>query len=340
MRLGLVFLAAGTAAFTSGPTAVVGPARPGDVSVAVSRGHPTITRPVRLETRPDVVALFGSDLAAFRARAAASLSASVVEEYGPLTTTRAGELGRSSYYRPEDVELYAVAGRRGPSERPDSYAVIAVPVHSVVHADGSVAPPATPADGFPVPGFSTRWGNEEYFNWSYFSVDFGGWFCLPTRGEIRGQWAYARLDVSSSSAYDYWGISARAVAEITHRSSNCENTLDTFQIKTQSLTDSAYAVRQDPRTGSQGACTTRFLAVGARLGGVVGTIRDQVERCETWSVSGALTRSARVWYGIEYDHQGQWHRFQREAAALEIVRVPRGASIGLSTLLDLDVDNR
>lgn len=306
-------------------------------------GLAPVTRAVRLERRPDIAAAFGMDLATFRADAAATLSRSAGETFGAMTTADAAALGRSSWFRPGDVELWAVpstAGRRDEARRSRSFSVVAVPVHAVVRPDGTVAPPAAPPDGLIDPTFSSRWGDEEYFTWAYYSVDDGGWFCPTTYGRVRGQWEYARLDNVSSATYDYWGFAERAVAEITKGAAGCDDSIDWFVAKMQSRTPGAYPAKQSPLTGSTGSCTTVTLSVGGSFGGISASLSQQVQRCERWKVSGALASSASEWYGITYDNNGVWDKFQREAAALEVVRVPRGAGHGLNTMLDLDVDNR
>lgn len=304
-----------------------------------------VTRVVRLESRPDIALAFGLDIAGFRTAAAVSLSAIATAKLGPITLETATRLGRASYYRGQDVDLYAVpstAGRADETKRPGSYSVIAVPLHAVVRPDGSVAPPPTPSTGLVDPTFSNTWGDEEYFHWIYYNVDGGGIRCGTTRGEIRGQWEYARLsNVSPSSKYDYWGFSQRSVAVITKQAGRgCRNTIDWFKTKMQSLAGWAYPAEQDPRSGSSGVCVTKTLTIGASFGGVSASMSQPVERCEKWAITGALEEWASRWYGVEYDNNGLWGRLDRESAALEVVRVPKGAGHRLNTMLDLDVDNR
>ncbi len=336
MTLRSLLVGATAAVFVTG-SAVTSPAS------ALPQGP--VTRVVRLESRPDIALAFGLDIAGFRTAAAVSLSAVATEKLGSITPEIATRLGRATYYRGQDVDLYAVpstVGRADEAKRPGSYSVIAVPLHSVVRPDGSVAPPASPSTGLVDPTFSNTWGEEEFFHWTYYNADNGGVGCATTRGEIRGQWEYARLrNVSRSSKYDYWGFSQRSVALITKQAGwGCRNTIDWFKTKMQSRTGWAYPARQDPRTGSSGACVTTTLSVGVSFGGVSATISQPVERCEKWSISGALEQWASRWYGVTYDSNGLWGKLERESAALEIVRVPKGSSHGLNTLLDLDVDNR
>jgi len=343
----------GATALVFGATSVapVGPALAADreanpaAAHAFTRSQRPVTKVVRLETRPDVSLAFGLDITGFRVAAAASLSAMVTDRLGPITAEVATRLGRATYYRAQDVDLYAVpstAGRADEATRAGSYSVIAVPLHAVVSPDGSMAPPPAPSTGLIDPTFSNTWGEEDYFGWTYYNADDGGAFCPTTRGEVRGQWEFARLtNVSPTSKYDYWGFSQRSVALITKQAGwGCRNTIDWFKTMMQSRTGGAYPARQDPRTGSSGPCVTQTLTVGVSIRGVSASVSQPVERCEKWSISGALEGSASRWYGVTYDNNHQWGKLERESAALEIVRVPKGASHGLNTLLDIDVDNR
>lgn len=231
--------------------------------------------------------------------------------------------------------------RVGSSQRtPRHYGVVAVPAGLRVERDGTVSP-VGPQRTRVDPTFTPSWGDEQYFNWIYYDIDDGGWLCRTTRGEIRGQFEFARLpNVSSDSRYDYWGVSARAVAEVTHRSGNCTDTISRFTLEVQSRSAGSLAVGQDPRSGSDGNCTSRELRVMGTFGGVTAGIAQTVPWCERWTVRGALAGSAGSWYGIGYDHQGHWHAYQREGALLEIIRVRKGADPALNTRLGLEVDNR
>jgi hypothetical protein len=277
-----------------------------------------------IEQRPDVLAGLGLRAADARAMAAASLDVPIgdVEVYLVNTTPPV----RRAY------GLGSAAGRH--------VGMIAVPRGVRVGADGTVAP-SLRAPRLVDPTFTTNWGNESYLNWTYFDIDDGGWFCRTTRGEIRGQFEYARLpNDSAGSRFDYWGVSARVVAEITRHSSNCEDTISSFTVQVQSRAAGALAVRQDPRTGSDGNCSQRELRVNGSFAGITAGIAQAVPWCERWNVSGAVSASAATWYSVTYDHRGHWHRNQREAALVEIIRVPKGVDPGLNTRLGLDVDNR
>lgn len=300
-----------------------------------------VTRAVRLERRPDLLAAFGADVAGLRARAAASLTLTATERFGRAVTFRAA-----------DVELWAVPVRTSArrDETSHSLAVIAVPARSQVHADGTVSPPARPVAAYRVAGveqaavdptFSSNWGTEEYFNWTFFDLDDGGLLCPTTIGEVRGQWEYSRLaNVAPGTRYDYWGVAQRAVAEITREAKHCDDTIDWFKVAAQSRTSGAYPARQDPLSGSTGKCEGVNLTIGGSYGGVSASMQQRLEHCETWAVTGALTPSARNFYGVDYDNHGVWNTGQRHAGALEIVRVPRGLPLSINTRLDLDVDNR
>lgn len=329
--LAMAFVAVAAPAF-------VAPVAPAHAAIP---GPRAVERAVRLERRPDIAAAFGMDLAGFRARAAASLELTASER-----------LGRRVMLRPADVELWAVptASGRDDAGRSLGYSVIAVPVRSEVHADGTVSPPSRPIAAYRPSGapraivdptFSSSWGTEEYFNWTYFNVDDGGLLCPTTVGEVRGQWEYSKLaNVAPGSPYDYWGVSQRAVAEITRDAKHCDDTIDWFKMGAQSRTPGAYPARQDPLSGSTGKCEATTLTVGGSYGGVNASIQQRVERCERWDVVGALTTSAGTFYGVDYDNHGVWNTRQRHAGALEIVRVRRGEPLRINTHLDLDVDNR
>lgn len=330
----------------------------GPAAVAAPTPAP-VTSVVRLETRPDVARAFGFDLAGFRREAAGALSLTATERFGPLTAERARSLGRNVYFGPADVDLYAlpsVTGREDERRRSTSWSVAAVPRGAVVHADGSVEPPS-PAAGFTVgpgsrsqptgpvargvdPTFGSTWGTEQYFTWARYNVDDGGIWCGDTKGVIRGQWEYARLrNVAASSPYDYWGFVQRAVAEVSVGARHCDDAIDWFTAGMQ-FSRRGFPAKQDPRSGWDGKCETRTLTVGGSFHGITASITQPVERCEAWTVHGALAPSAAEWYGVTYDNAGAWNKFQRESAALEIVRLPKGTYHGLNTRLDIDVDNR
>ena len=285
-----------------------------------------VVRAVPLATRPDVAALFGMDVAQFRQRGAASLGRTASERFGgPVTIA------------PADVDVWAVPDRTAGST---GAGVIAVPAGAIVHADGSVSPPRRlgrhrPSSPFE-PTFSSNWGDEFFFSWVHYGHRRGSPMCGTTLGEVRAQFEYARLpNVVAGSPWDYWGLAERSVAEVTRPSSNCQDAIHWFTQQAQSLSPGAYAARQEPLTGRTGKCETTTLTVGGTFNGLTASLQQHIERCEAWSIVGGLAPTARSWYGVEYANHGVWNQLQREAGAVEILRVPRGSDIGLNTKLGI-----
>jgi hypothetical protein len=278
-----------------------------------------------------VAALFGMDVAQFRQRGAASLGRTASER-----------LGRLVIVAPADVDLWAVPARAADAA---AAGVIAVPSGSVVHADGSVSPPRRLRPHRPSaplePTFSPNWGDEYYFSWAHYGRRRGGPICGTSLGEVRAQFEYARLaNVVTGSPWDYWGLAERSVAEVTRPSPICQDAIRWFTQQAQSLTPGSYAARQEPLTGRTGKCETATLTVGGTFNGLTASLQQRIERCEAWSIVGGLAASARSWYGVEYANHGVWNEFQREAGAIEILRVPRGADIGLNTKLGIQLGLR
>lgn len=331
------------------PTTFVGVPLARTMPAHAGGGLAPVTTAVPLERRPDIAALFAADLTSLHAIVAASMSDTVAARFGPLTPAMARQLGRSVYFRPVDVALYAVPTRddhdlpgiddQGADHA--SFSVVAVPLHARVGADGSVTPPAASPVGLADPTFSTRWGDEEYFTWEYLNVDDGGVWCDSTLGRVRGQWEYARLSgVAPTSAYDYWGVAQRSVAEIVRQSKQCQDAIDWFVTRMKSRTPGAYGARQSPLTQPSGSCVTVNLSISATFSGIAASISQPVQKCERWHIDGALASSASTWYGVTYDNAGVWGKFQRESGAIQVLRVPKGAGHGLNTQLDIDVDNK
>ena len=310
------------------PFVPVVPARPAQAAAPPPPRPVTAATP--LENRPDIAVLTGADVGTLRISAATSMSRTAAAHLGAITPAVAKQLGRTTYYRPTDIALYAVpvTSRADEIGRSTSFSILAVPLHTHVHADGTVAPPRPAATGLVDPTFSSAWGQEDYFNWEYTNIDDGGVWCPTTTGKLTGQWEWAKLrNVASSSLYDYWGVAQRAVATITGTARGCSNTIDWFVNEMQSRTPRAYGARQSPLSQPEGSCVNVNLSVSATFGGIGVAISQPVQKCERWMIDGALAAQASTWYGVRYDNNGVWNKLQREAASLQIVRVPAGRGL-------------
>lgn len=279
----------------------------------------------RLEDRPDAL-VEGDTVEAFRVRAAASLSKTAAEHFGPFDASKAAALGQTDYFEADDVQLFVV-----------DEGVMAVPLHYVVATDGTMVPPEPEVDnGMSNPIFSGPWGSESVYFSTFYNSDDGGYFCGTNHGENRGKWIWRKLSDSSSS-YDYYGVDATSVAEVTTFTS-CDEWVDSFGVGVKSARSGAIYLDQSPLSDYNSNCSNTTFSVGGSFGGVSASVSQTVQRCDYWDVIGGNAGPGSTWYKIQYYDNGS-RPLSREAANLSVYRVPQGTSPALWTWLQLNIEN-
>jgi hypothetical protein len=277
------------------------------------------------------------EIAASRQKALASLNRIASEDYGPFTAERAATLGRSNYYEDQDINVFVIPAPE------DDAALLAVPLHVTVFADGSVTFEDGPnAEALGQPIFEGPWGNEVIIPLELTLTDDGGLNCGGNQASLLGRYT-RRLLNDSSSNFDYLGISLSAVSEITVPDPFCDDYLDFFFTEMSARDATNIYAAQDPLSDFDGDCGPETnLSVGGSFGGINAGISQSFKDCDKYDVYGGNASNATELYGIQFDNNGNCNAESRETLQMTVIRVPQDAKNGwLITFRENgDVDSR
>ncbi len=247
------------------------------------------------------------------------------EDFGQFTAQKGARIGRTNYYEDRDIKVHVVAQSDG------SVAMIAVPLHTDVFADGSVGvTDKATANGIGSPIFGGKWGTQITNHYVLTHSNDGGDNCSTSTAENRMRYSRAWL-ADSSPTKSYMGVSVSGVVEITEFSNGgfplyvqCEDWLDYAEINYHNETPGSTYVQQSPLVDYDGECTSTNLTVSASVGHIGASVSQEVQRCEKWDVYGGNAGPASTFYGIKYDNNDKCGPQSRELSALAVVELGQG----------------